>query len=304
MTTTTPIEPGIARATRESRLHLYAARGCPFCHRVLLALALTDLEGRVGVTWMRNVKGEAGWEIVPGDDPLFGETTLKGVYERLEPGVDQRPSVPLLVDASSNTLLSSSSAAMTRFVARGLNGACPVDRDLAPAGLVERIDRMNEWLHDNVNRQVYKVGFSNTQSEYEERVAGLFRSLDELEARLSARPYVLGGALTESDLYLLATLVRFDSVYHPLFKCSYRRIAEYPALSAYLERLQAMDGVAATYDHRLTKEHYFRSVMHVAGEVRDLNPSRLVPVDPLPGNGTEAFFPDSSVPFPASAAIR
>jgi len=300
MTTTTPID--IPRPARETRLHLYAARGCPFCHRVLVALALTGLSRRVTLTWMCNVKGEAGWEIAPGDDPLFAETSLKGVYDRLEPGAVHRPAVPLLVDLSSRTLLSSSSAAITRFVAQGMNGAYAVDRDLCPAPIVERIDAMNRWLHDNVNRAVYQVGFATTQAEYEQRVARLFQSLDDLESRLSTRLYLLGGVLTESDLYLLATLVRFDSVYHPLFKCSYRRIADYPALSAYLERLQAMDGVAATYDHQLTKEHYFRSVMHVGGEVRDLNPSHLVPVDPLPKKGTEGFFFNPSVPV--SAVLR
>ncbi len=84
----------IPKPTDDSRLHLYLAWGCPFCHRVMAALALTGLTKHVTITWMRNIKGPAGWEIAPGDDPLFAETSLKRVYERLEPNSDQRPVCP------------------------------------------------------------------------------------------------------------------------------------------------------------------------------------------------------------------
>lgn len=264
-----------------TRLHLYLAWGCPFCHRVLATLALTGLKDQVTYTWMRNVKNEAGWEIEPGKDPLFGATFLRDIYERLESGAGHRPSVPLLVDLSSKTLLSSSSAETTRYFARGMNGSCSVLRELCPVDLVQQIDSMNAWLHDHVNRAVYIVGFATEQADYEEKVGMLFSSLDQLDSRLAAQPYLLGNTLTESDLYLLATLERFDSVYYPLFKCSYRRVADYSALSDYRERLMAIDGVAETYNHACTKEHYYLSVMHVDGQVRDLNPSRLVPVDPF-----------------------
>ncbi len=146
-------------------------------------------------------------------------------------------------------------------------------------GTAERIDAMNAWLHDNVNRAVYAVGFASEQRDYEEKVAKLFQSLDILDSRLTDQPYLLGDAITESDLYLLATLVRFDTIYYPLFRCTYRRIADYPALSGYLRRLQEIDGIETTFNHALIKQHYFCSVMHVGGEVLDFNPSRLVPVD-------------------------
>ncbi len=279
MTKTNPAHTDIPRPTDDSRLHLYLAWGCPFCHRVLAALALTGLTERVTITWMRNIKGPGGWEISPGDDPLFAETSLRRVYERLEPDTEYRPSVPLLVDLSSNKKLSTSSSQITRFFVRGMNGAYPVDRDLAPAQTVEQIDTMNAWLHDNINRAVYTVGFASEQRDYELKVAKLFRSLDELDSRLTNQPYLLGNTITESDLYLLATLVRFDTIYYPLFRCTYRRIADYPALSDYLRRLEETDGIAATFNHALNKQHYFCSVMHVGGEALDFNPSRIVPVD-------------------------
>jgi putative glutathione S-transferase len=246
----------------------------------LAAIVLAGLSDHVTISWMRNIKGPAGWEIAPGDDPLFGEYSLKEVYERLEPGVAHTPSVPLLVDLSSKTLLSSSSSQITRFFSRGMNGARPVCRDLSPANLIEQIDAMNEWLHNNVNRAVYEVGFAAEQGDYEKKVEQLFDSLDELERHLAQRQFLFGHELTESDLYLFATLVRFDSVYYPLFKCSYGRIADYPALSCYVEHLRSIDGVTTTYSDALIRQHYFCSVMHVGGEALDLNPSRLIPVGP------------------------
>jgi putative glutathione S-transferase len=161
-----------------------------------------------------------------------------------------------------------------------MNGKYPVDRDLAPAELIEKIDSMNAWLHDNINRAVYVVGFAKEQQDYQEKVMHLFKSLDVMERRLANQPFLLGNSITESDLYLLATLVRFDNIYYPLFRCTYRRIVDYPALSSYLKRLEAIDGVPDTYDHALNKQHYFCSVMHVGGEILDFNPSRLIPVDP------------------------
>lgn len=272
-------QTGIPKPTADSQLHLYLAWGCPFCHRVLAALELTGMKRHVGITWVSNIKGESGWEISPGDDPLYNELNIKAVYQRLEPDVDHVPAVPMLVDIASRTLLSTSSPQMTRFFTQGMHRAYPVERDLCPSDLLEQIDNMNSWLHVNINRAVYQVGFATQQSDYEEKVTKLFHSLGELEARLAMRPYLLGNRLTESDLFLLATLVRFDSVYYPLFRCSVRRIADYTALSDYLVRLQSVDQIAETFDHELIREHYFCSTMHVNGEVRNLNPSRLIPMD-------------------------
>ena len=166
---------------------------------------------------------------------------------------------------------------MTRFFSRGMNEAYAVKRDLCPVELTNEIDSMNTWLHANINRAVYQIGFANGQTDYEAKVMKLFQSLGELESRLAASPYLLGNKLTESDLCLLATLVRFDSVYYLLFRCSVRRISDYGALSGYLARLQSINGIAGTYDHALIREHYYCSTMHVNGEIRDLNPSRIIP---------------------------
>lgn len=260
------------------KLHLYLAWACPFCHRVLAALVLAGFSEQVSITWMRNIKKAAGWEIPTGDDPLFGETTLARIYEKLNPHNSHAPSVPLLVDLNSEKLLSASSTEITRFFSTGMDGAYPVKRQLAPSLLVDKINCMNQWLHENINRAVYRVGFATEQNDYEIKASQLFKAIDKLEQRLGQQTFLLGDMLTESDVYLLATLVRFDSVYYPLFRCSYRYISSYPLLSEYLSRLCAIEGIADTYSITLNKQHYYCSVMHVDGEIRDLNPSRIIPV--------------------------
>tara|TARA_R110002072_G_scaffold170552_2_gene324280 strand:- start:229523 stop:230380 length:858 start_codon:yes stop_codon:yes gene_type:complete len=261
------------------KLHLYLAWPCPFCHRVFAALVISGLSEQVSITWMRTIKKTTGWEIAAGGDPLFGETTLKRIYEKLDPSESHPPSVPLLVDLISGKLLSANSAEITRYISTGMNDRFPVKQQLAPPQIIGDINNMNQWLHENINRAVYHVGFATKQSVYEIRVSELFNAIDMLDQRLGQQPFLMGDRLTECDLYLLATLVRFDPVYYPLFRCSYRHIADYPVLSDYLNRLCTMEGVADTYNISLNKQHYYCSVMHVDGEIRDLNPSRIIPVD-------------------------
>ena len=259
-------------------LHLYLAWGCPFCHRVTAALATTSLTDKVSITWMKNIKGEPGWEIEPTDDPLFNASSLAEVYKQLLPNEQTRFSVPLLVDKNLKSFMSSSSVDIVRLISSGFNGRYPVNENLAPEYLQKEIDSLNSWIHERVNRAVYLVGFSTDQQEYEEKVVSLFAALDTLEERLSKQPYLFGNSITESDLFLLATLERFDSIYFILFKCTLKRISDYEVLSNYMNRLTSNETLSKTYNDRLAREHYFLSTMHVRGEVRELNPSKLIPI--------------------------
>ena len=262
-----------------SQLHLYLAWGCPFCHRIVAALSMTELEDNMSITWMENIKGGAGWSINAADEPLFNAESLKAVYQQLAPTKEYRHSVPLLVDKKNNSLLSTSSAEIVRYIATGFDNTFKVAYDLLPNGFSKGIDDMNQWLHDNINRAVYLVGFATHQPDYEDKLNNLFNALDTLEVMLRQQCFLLGDQLTESDLYLLATLERFDNVYFGLFKCSLKRIADYPALSRYHDQVRSLGALASTYQGELTKEHYFLSSMHVQGEVRDLNPSKIIPLN-------------------------
>ena len=127
----------------DRQLHLYLAWGWPFCHRILAALAITKLEDNISITWMENIKGEAGWKMYFLGEPLFNSDSLKAVYQQLEPTVEHRYSVPLLVDKKNNILLSTSSPDIVRYVARGFDAAFSVAYDLLPNKFIKDIDEMN-----------------------------------------------------------------------------------------------------------------------------------------------------------------
>ena len=145
--------------------------------------------------------------------------------------------------------------------------------DYYPVDLREEIDALNQRIYETLNDGVYRAGFATTQAAYEDAVGTLFETLDWLEARLARRRYLCGDRVTEADIRLLVTLLRFDLVYFSHFKCNARRIADYPNLSGYARDLYQMPGVAATFDPGHAKRHYYES--H-----RTLNPSGVVPVGP------------------------
>ena len=97
--------------------------------------------------------------------------------------------------------------------------------------------------------------------------------MDELEARLSdERSYLFGERLTETDVRLFVTLIRFDAAYHGLFKCNRNTLNNMPYLHAYMQRIHAIDGIAETVNIEHIKAGYY--------SIKALNPSGIVPVGP------------------------
>ncbi|MEE3118226.1 MAG: glutathione S-transferase C-terminal domain-containing protein, partial [Pseudomonadota bacterium] len=154
----------------------------------------------------------------------------------------------------------------------GLEGV-NTEMDYYPEGLRADIESVNERVYHTVNNGVYKAGFATAQDKYEEAYWALFESLDWLEQRLTGQRYLVGGQLTEADWRLFTTLIRFDAVYFSHFKCNRQRIADFPALSAYVRDLYQVAGVAETVDIDQIKRHYYVSQ-------RTINPTQVVPVGP------------------------
>src|SRR5262249_4206274 len=148
-----------------------------------------------------------------------------------------------------------------------------VRNDYYPTQLRDEIDRVNALVYENVNNGVYRAGFATTQEAYEEAFRAVFAALDELEKRLERQRYLVGPAITEADLRLFPTLVRFDAVYYSHFKCNLRRIVDYPNLSNYLRDLYQQPGIAETVNMDHIKRHYYGSQRHV-------NPTGIVPLGP------------------------
>jgi putative glutathione S-transferase len=260
------------------RYHLYAAYFCPWAHRTLIMRKLKGLEGLIGVSVTHWLMGENGITFLPEDDvipdPIHHARYLYEVYRAADPSYVGRVTVPVLWDKQTGTIVSNESSEIIRMFNSAFDGIGAAAGDYYPEALRADIDAVNARIYDTVNNGVYKAGFATTQGAYEAAVAPLFESLDWLEQRLSNQRYLMGDRLTEADIRLVTTLLRFDPVYVGHFKCNIRRIADYPALSAYLRDLYALDAVSTTtrFDH--IKNHYYRSHPWI-------NPTGVVPAGPV-----------------------
>jgi putative glutathione S-transferase len=259
------------------RYHLYVAFACPWAHRTLIMRKLKGLESLIGVSAVNSFMGPEGWTFDPGPeviaDSVNGARRLYELYTIAEPGYSGRATVPILWDKRERTIVSNESAEIVRMLNTGFDRAGANDRDFYPKDLRAEIDELNAFIYPNVNNGVYRAGFATTQAAYEEAVVPLFAALDELERRLASRRYLTGPRLTEADIRLFTTLIRFDPVYHGHFKCNVRRIVDYPNLWGYLRDLYQTDGVADTVHIDFIKRHYY-------GSHPNINPTRIVPIGP------------------------
>jgi putative glutathione S-transferase len=260
------------------RYHLYVSLACPWAHRTLIMRRLKRLEAMIGVSAVHWRMMEHGWTFEDGPgvipDPIHGARYMHQVYTAAKPDYSGRVTVPVLWDKAKGTIVSNESAEIIRMMNTAFDGIGAKPGDYYPEDLRSEIDQLNARIYDSINNGVYKAGFATTQQAYEEAVRPLFEALDALDERLSSRRYLCGDRLTEADIRLFTTLVRFDPVYVGHFKCNLRRIADYPHLSGYLRDLYQTDGIAETVNMAHIKGHYYES--H-----RNINPTGIVPVGPI-----------------------
>ncbi|MFG1173278.1 glutathione S-transferase family protein [Erwiniaceae bacterium CAU 1747] len=260
------------------RYHLYVSLACPWAHRTLIMRQLKGLEAMISVSVVHPLMLENGWSFdedfpdVTGDS-LYQNEYLYQLYLHADPTYTGRVTVPVLWDKHQHTIVSNESADIIRMFNSAFDGVGARAGDYYPAELREEIDELNGWIYDTVNNGVYKAGFATSQPAYDEAVTALFSSLDRLEQILGQRRYLTGDRLTEADLRLWTTLVRFDPVYVTHFKCDRHRIGEYLNLNGFLREIYQLPGIAETVNLPHIRHHYYRS--H-----KTINPSGVISVGP------------------------
>jgi len=259
------------------RYHLYVSYFCPWAHRTLIMRELKGLTEMVGLSVTHWLMRENGITFAEGPgvepDPLMGARYLYEIYRAAAPDYSGRVTVPVLWDKEIKTIVSNESAEIIRTFNSAFDGIGAARGDYYPQDLRDEIDGLNARIYDTVNNGVYKAGFATTQKAYEEAVVPLFETLDWLEARLARQRYLCGARLTEADIRLLTTLLRFDIVYVGHFKCNLWRIADYQNLFAYTRDLYQTGAIASTFRPDHIKRHYYES--HQA-----INPTGIVPLGP------------------------
>ncbi|MEX2450335.1 MAG: glutathione S-transferase family protein [Rhodospirillales bacterium] len=259
------------------RYHLYVSWACPWAHRTLIFRKLKGLEDMISLSVTHPFMGKNGWTFRDGDgvipDTVNGARYLYEVYQKADPAYSGKVTVPTLWDKKKGTIVSNESAEIIRMFNDAFDGIGAAGSDYYPPELRDGIEDLNGRIYETVNNGVYRAGFATTQEAYEEAVRPLFETLDFLDRRLADRRYLMGDRITEADWRLFTTLMRFDSVYAVHFKCSIRRIVDYPHLWGYLRDLYQVPGVAETVNMDHIKRHYYQS--HDS-----INPSGIVPVGP------------------------
>ena len=265
-----PAEPG--------RYHLYVSLACPWAHRAIIVRRLLGLEPVVSMSVVDPIRDERGWAFREGPghgaDPMNGFQFLSEAYLKTDPSFVGRYTVPCIWDRAKGRLVTNNypditidfETQFTRFHATGAP-------DLYPESLRAEIDAVNAVVYEDVNNGVYKAGFAASQPAYEAAVDALFKRLDWLETRLATKRFLVGNTVTEADIRLFTTLVRFDAVYYLHFKCNIRRVVDYPNLWGYARDLYQRPGFGETVDFDHIKRHYYMTHER-------LNPSRIVPVGP------------------------
>jgi len=250
-----PVEPG--------RYHLYASLACPWSQRALIVRRMLGLERAIGLSLTDPVLSEQGWRFpgqTGGRDPLTGARYLSELYLASNPGYAGHVTVPLLWDSRTQRIVTNDFSQLTvqletEFADYHLPGA----PDLYPADQRRDIDALGTLIYHAVNNGVYKCGFATTQAAYEQAFDSLFATLDALEERLARRRFLLGGQPTEADVRLFPTLVRFDAVYYPLYKCNLHPLPTYRHLWGYARDLYQLPGFGDTTDFFQIKLHYYQA---------------------------------------------
>jgi putative glutathione S-transferase len=241
--------------------------------------ALKGLEDLISVDVVHPYLTDKGWSFDTDFDGATGDQVgaqsfLQQIYRAVSPDYAGVITVPVLFDKKLGTIVNNESSEIIRMFNTEFDAfARHPEIDLYPEHLRSQIDAVNDWIYPSINNGVYRSGFAQTQQAHEEAVSELFDALDRVEQILQEQRFLCGDVLTEADVRLFPTLIRFDAVYHTHFKCNRKLIAQYPAMHRYMASIYRLPGIADTVDMEHIRFHYFFSHRHI-------NPTGIVPKGP------------------------
>jgi len=254
------------------RYHLYVSYACPWAHRTLITRALRGLEATIGITILEPKMPDEGWAFGADPDPIGGAQLLQQVYLRADPRYTGRVTVPVLWDKQANTIVNNESREVMRILDVDFEPLAS-GTTLAPPELRPEIDRVLDAIYAPINNGVYRCGFAAKQEAYDHAVRTLFDALYEWERVLANQPYLCGERMTEADIAMFTTLLRFDLVYYAHFKCNERRLRDLPNLWRFTRRMYQHPVIRQTVHLDHIKVHYYWSQPTV-------NPTRIIPIGP------------------------
>nr|XP_027087428.1 uncharacterized protein LOC113708912 isoform X1 [Coffea arabica] len=282
-------DPNSPFPAEAGRYHLYISYACPWASRCLAYLMIKGLDKCISFTsvkpkWERTKETDEhmGWvfpassseEAGADPDPFNGAKSARELYEIASTNYSGKYTVPVLWDKKLNTIVNNESSEIIRMLNTEFNHLAEnPELDLYPSHLQDQINEINGWIYDDINNGVYKCGFAKKQEPYNEAVKKLYEALDKAEEILNKQRYLCGGTVTEADVRLFVTLIRFDEVYAVHFKCNKKLLREYPNLFNYTKDIFQIPGVSSTVNMEHIKKHYY-------GSHPSINPFGIIPQGP------------------------
>jgi putative glutathione S-transferase len=264
-------------AVEPGRYRLIVSRACPWANRAIIVRRLLGLEDVISMGIAGPTHDDRSWAFTEdpgGRDPVLGIERLEEAYRKRDPHYDRGITVPAMVDLRTGKVVTNDFAQLTLDLSTEWRAYHrPGAPDLYPEKRRAELDDVMARIYTDVNDGVYRCGFAGDQAAYEAAYERLFATLDLLESRLRRRRFLMGGTITEADVRLFTTLVRFDAVYHGHFKCNRNKLTEMPHLWAYARDLFTTPGFGDTIDFDHIKRHYY--CVH-----SDINPTGIVPAGP------------------------
>jgi len=251
--------------------YLIVGKSCPWAHRVWIMHEVKGLNATINLHIAQVNTSSGRWIFSPA---LKGCKTLKELYKKCNNYQIKRPTLPMLFDPGKETkskfrLINNESADLVKIL-----NEWPVSNNnlnLNPKKYHKKIVNWQNLIQENINNGVYKCGFSRNQNAYEEASENLFSTLNIIEKSLnSSGSFLCGEELTIADIRLFPTLIRWESVYAPLFKCSKKPIQSFPNIIKWRKMIFDLYNIKKTCDADAWRKDYF-------GALFPLNPSSIIP---------------------------
>ncbi|MDY7081573.1 MAG: glutathione S-transferase C-terminal domain-containing protein, partial [Halobacteria archaeon] len=242
------------------RYHLYISRACPWAHRTAMIRRLKKLDDAISLSLVEPVRYDDGWEFSDRyPDPLYGAEYLRDIYVKADSDYTGRVTVPVLWDKKEETIVNNESREILRMLDTEFDEYADRDITLLPDEYEDKVDGIIDEIYNPINNGVYRAGFAGSQEAYDDAAEELFDALDYWEDVLDDQRFLVANVLTEADICMFSTLVRFDHVYHTHFKCNKKRIVDYPNLWNYTKDIYQLPGIAETVNIEHIVEHYYQS---------------------------------------------
>ena len=250
---------------------LIIGKSCPWAHRAWMVYELKGLKKSINLH-IAKVDNYGGKWIL--DPPIKGSKTLQELYRKCGNYQSRRATVPMLFDPGNKAesklrIINNESAELVEI----LNNWPIYDQetDLNPGKYQKKVINWQNLIQENINNGVYKCGFSRNQKAYDKASKDLFSTMNIIEESLKSNgPWLCGEDLTIADIRLFPTLIRWESIYEPLFKCSEKPLESFPNIVKWRKTFFNSYNIKNTCDADTWRKDYF-------GALFPLNPSSIIP---------------------------